>query len=33
MLQFLSLGTYQGLTQEQINREVLLNHSFVQGHE
>ena len=33
MSQVFPLGTYPGLTQEQLNREVVLPHSFVQGHE
>ena len=33
MQQAIFLGTYPGLTQDQINREVALIHSFVQAHE
>jgi hypothetical protein len=33
MSHVLSLGTYHGFTQDQLNREVVLAHSFVQAHE
>jgi hypothetical protein len=33
MSQVLYLSTFPGLTQEQLNREVVLTHSFVQANE